>query len=71
MFAKKSTPKFFDFYCIKCDETFDNRQSLDFHMNISQVIDDFEKCNKSKCDFKSCTINGLTKHKKKGSHWLQ
>ena len=60
MFAKKSKP--LAFYCLKCDETFDDHQNLDFHMKISQVTDDLEKCNK--CDFKSCTINGLTKHEK-------
>jgi hypothetical protein len=32
-------------------------------MEISQATDDLEKC--KKCDFKSCTINGLTKHEKK------
>ena len=63
VFAKRSLPKVFAFYCLKCDETFDDHQNLDFHMKISQATDNLEKCNK--CDFKSCTINGLTKHENK------
>ena len=49
--------------CVKCDETFKTKFNFDFHLNISQVTSDFEKC--KLCHFKSCTIIGLNMHVKK------
>ena len=58
---KKSSPV--PLSCVKCDETFKTKFNFDFHLNISQVTSDFEKC--KLCNFKSCTIIGLKMHVKK------
>ena len=58
---KKSSPV--PLRCVKCDETFKTKFNFDFHLNISQVTSDFEKC--KLCNFKSCTIIGLKMHVKK------
>ena len=58
---KKSSPV--PLRCVKCDETFKTKFNFDFHLNISQVTSDFEKC--KLCNFKSCTIIGLKMHVRK------
>ena len=58
---KKSSPVLLR--CVKCDETFKTKFNFDFHLNISQVTSDFEKC--KVCNFKSCTIVGLKMHVRK------
>ena len=59
--SKKSSPV--PLRCVKCDETFKTKFNFDFHLNISQVTSDFEKC--KLCHFKSCTIIGLKMHVRK------
>ena len=61
IYSKKSSYELLR--CGKCDETFKKKFYFDFHLNISQVTSDFEKC--KLCHFKSCTIIGLKMHVKK------
>lgn len=61
IYSKKSSYELLR--CGKCDETFKKKFYFDFHLNISQVTSDFEKC--KLCHFKSCTIIGLKMHVRK------